>query len=164
MKKTTTLIAAAAAVVLLPGLLVACSGAPSGDATDKASGGSKDSGSSLSSCMRDKGYDMPDPDSGSRVQMLSAPDGVDEAQWRKDLDGCMGDAGAGEGFQKAKLGGTPEQQKAAAECIRKNGFSDYPDGEDAMMSYKPDDEKAFQDASSKCFAEAFGSDEAGESE
>lgn len=157
MKKTTTLIAVAAAVVLLPGLLAACSGAPSGDSTDKASGGGKGSGSSLSSCLRDKGYDMPDPSSGGNSMTLSAPDGVDEEQWSADLEKCMGDMGAGD-VKMAKPAGNPEQLKQVAKCIRDSGFSDWPDDEDGQMSYKPDDQEAFQEASNKCFDDVIGSD------
>jgi len=158
MKKTNTLIAVAAAVVLLPGLLAACSAAPSSDSTDKASGTGKGSGVSMSSCMRDKGYDMPDPDSGSRVQTLSAPDGVDEEQWNADLQTCMGgEGGAGDGFKAAKPAGSPEQLQQIAKCIRDNGFSDYPDDEQGQMSYKPSDADAMQKASQKCFDEVIGS-------
>ncbi|MBF4605118.1 hypothetical protein [Curtobacterium sp. VKM Ac-2884] len=150
-----TITAVAAAVALLPGLLTACSGgAPSDGST--TGNGSSGSGVSLSSCMRDRGYDMSEPGSNSGVQTLAAPDGVDGEQWDTDLQECMGDQGAGEGFQAAKPAGTPEQRKQAAECIRDSGFSDYPDGDAAMQSYRPDDEQAFQDASSKCFDQAFG--------
>ncbi len=153
---TTTIVAVAAAVVLLPGLLAGCSGAPSTDSTDTASGGGKGAGASLASCMRDHGYDMPDPSSGGSTLSLSAPDGIDDEQWKADLQECMGDAGAGEGFQAAKPAGTPEQRKQIAECIRENGFADYPDGDDAMSTYRPDDQDAFQDASSTCFDEVLG--------
>lgn len=154
MQKTKTLIAVAAAVVLLPGLLAGCSGAPSSDSTDRASG-SKGSGASLSSCMRDKGYDMPDPSSGGDTLSLSAPDGVDTEQWSADFDKCMDDSGAGD-VQAAKPMGNPEQLQQIAKCIRENGFADYPDDQEGQMAYKPSDGDALQEASGKCFDEVFG--------
>lgn len=153
-KKTNAIVAVAAAVLLLPGLLTACSGSPSDSSSDTPKAGGKP-GTSMSECMRGKGYDMPDPDAGSKTQTLSAPDGVDEEQWTTDLQSCMGSGGgAGEGFKPAQAG-SPEQEKRVNECIRKNGFSDYPDDADAKQSYKPDDEAAFDDVTSKCLTEAF---------
>ncbi|WP_439693644.1 hypothetical protein ACRQ4B_05300 [Curtobacterium sp. SP.BCo] len=156
MQKTKTLIAVAAAVVLLPGLLAGCSGAPSSDSTDRASG-SKGSGASLSSCMRDKGYDMPDPSSGGREMTLSAPDGVDTEQWSADFAKCAGESGAGD-VQAAKPMGNPEQLQQIAKCIRENGFADYPDDQEGQMAYKPSDTDALADAESKCFEDVFGKD------
>lgn len=160
MTKKTTFIAVAAAVVLLPGLLSACSGAPSSDATDAASG-KKDSGSSLSSCLRDKGYDV--PDAGSGMGTLSAPDGVDQEQWDTDFEKCMGE-GKGAGLQVAPAQpiGSPEQLKQVAKCIRDKGFEDYPDGQDEQASYKADDEQAFTDASTTCFNDILGTDSGGD--
>lgn len=154
-KKTNAVVAVAAAVLLLPGLLTACSGSPSGVPTDTPTAGGNP-GTSLSACMRDKGYDMADPDSGSKTQTLSAPDGVDEEQWGADLQTCMkGEHGAGDGMQAAKPAGSAEQEERAVECIRKNGFSDYPDSEDAKRAYQPNDQDAFDDVTSKCFDQAY---------
>lgn len=154
-KKTNAIVAVAAAVLLLPGLLTACSGSPSGSSSDTPKPGGKP-GTSLSECMRGNGYDMPDPDSGSKTQTLSAPDGVDKEQWAADLQTCMGSGGgAGEGFKPAQAGGNPEQEKQVVECIRENGFSDYPDSEDAKRAYQPNDQDAFDDVTSKCFDQAY---------
>jgi hypothetical protein len=155
-RRTRSLVTVAAAVVLLPGLLAACSsGSPT---TEETSGAKSGSGSSLASCMRDKGYDMEDPSSGSRVQTLSAPDGVDKEQWQQDLNTCLSDeGGAGEGgFKAAAPAGSDEQMRKMAQCIRDGGFSDFPDGEDAIGAYKPDDESAFDDVTSKCGEKIFG--------
>lgn len=154
MMKTKTL---AAAMVLMLGVLTGCSGAPSSELTDKASGNGRNKHASLSSCMRDKGYDMPDPDSGSRVATLSAPEGIDTDQWRADLEKCLGDAGGAAGSpQKAKPFGSPGQLRKVAGCIRENGFSDYPDDERGQMNYKPSDAEVFADAESKCWDEVLG--------
>lgn len=154
-KKTNAIVAVAAAVLLLPGLLTACSGSPSGGSSDTPKAGGNP-GTSLSACMRDKGYDMADPGSGSQSQTLAAPEGVDKDQWDADLQTCLGGAGgAGKGMQEAKPADTAEQQKRADECIRKNGFSDYPDSEDAKRSYRPGDQDVFSDVAQKCTLEAY---------
>lgn len=156
-RRTRSLVAVAAALVLLPGLLAACSsGTPKAEET---SGTKSGSGSSLASCMRDKGYDMEDPSAKSRVQTLSAPDGVDKEQWTKDFEQCLGgEEGAGEGgFAAAKpMPGSEEKMREAAKCIRDGGFSDYPDGPEAQAKYKADDEDAFEDVARKCDEQAFG--------
>lgn len=154
------LFAAACAVILVPTLLTACSGGASDDrtASDQASG----AGATLASCMREQGYDMADPSASGGGTALAAPDGVDAEQWGADLQACLGevraDDGAGDGVQAAQPAGTPEQRQEVAECIRENGFTDYPDDEDAMATFTPDDEEAFRDASSTCYDEAFGSE------
>lgn len=151
---------AVAAVVLLPGLLAACSGSPRPDATTSSTGQAA-KGVSLAECMRDKGYEMPDPKSGGNTMELSAPDGIDQEQYKADLATCLdsttGDAdGAGEAGVAEEAPGGNEQQKKVAECIREHGFADYPDGQDARATYEPDDENAFEDVSKRCSEKAFG--------
>lgn len=146
------LIAVAAAVVLLPGLLTACSGSPENDPTGSPSA----KVASLGDCMREKGYDMPDPKTGSDTMQLSAPDGVDEDQYGADLGKCLdADGGAGEAGG-AKPAGGPEAAEIAG-CIREEGFADYPDDQDGQSKYQPDDEQAFQQVSNQCAEQAFGS-------
>jgi hypothetical protein len=156
-RRTRSLVAVAAAAVLLPGLLAACSsGTPKAEETSASKSGS---GASLASCMRDKGYDMPDPSSSGRGTTLSAPEGVDQEQWSNDLQSCMGESsGAGDGgFQAAKpMPGSDEKLKEMAQCIRDGGFSDYPDGQDAQAKYQADDQSAFEEVAGKCSDEAFG--------
>lgn len=156
-RHTRSLVAVAAAVVLLPGLLAACSSET--PKAEETSGAKSSSGTSLSSCMREKGYEMADPSSSSRVQTLAAPDGVDTEQWSNDLQTCMGDAGgAGDGGFKAAqpMPGLEKKLKEMAQCIRDGGFSDFPDGQDAQAKYQADDQSAFDEVAGKCSDEAFG--------
>ncbi|PYY61770.1 hypothetical protein DEJ17_03375 [Curtobacterium sp. MCSS17_011] len=157
-RRNRTLLAVAAATVLLPGLLTACSGgAPGGGAPTTAGTAAK--GASLAECMRDRGYDLPDPGSGSTLQ-LSAPDGVDEEQYQEDLRSCLDDtAGAGDAEVAEQAPGDDERVLRTAECIRERGFSDYPDDEDAKIRYQPDDEDAFDEVARAC--DAAVSDSAG---
>ncbi|WIB78061.1 hypothetical protein DEJ28_02890 [Curtobacterium sp. MCPF17_002] len=155
------LLSAAAVVVLLPGLLAACSsGSPESDPSKAAAG--KDKGDSVSECMRGKGYDMDDAagtGSGNSMQ-LSVPDGVDKEQWSADFEKCMGPvSGAGDsgGATDAKPGpGQAKKEKKFLQCVRENGFADYPDDPDARGTYQPDDENAFHDVMDTCDREAFG--------
>ena len=150
--KTKTNITLAAAVALLPGLLAACSGAPSAVSTSEATNGNSRNGSSLASCMRDKGYDMADPKSGAET--LSAPEGVDKEQWSTDFNDCFGapEAGAGDGF---KAGGRLPAAAAAeaAACIRDKGFEDFPDSGTEQDQYLASNQSdtALMDASDECF-------------
>lgn len=159
-RRNRSLLAAAAATLLLPGLLAACSGStPGGDAASTADTAAK--GPSLAECMRDKGYDMPDPGSGSGLQ-LSAPDGVDEEQYQGDLRSCLDDtAGAGDARVAEQIPGDDDRTLRTAECIREQGFSDYPDDEDGKIRYQPDDQEAFDEVARACDAEAAESAGAG---
>ena len=145
-----TVLTAMAAVVLLPGLLSACS---SGGSSDQR----QDTGSALSSeggvtsCLRDKGYDMPAPSSNSQMLNLEAPKGVDSQQWDTDLKACMGDSGsAGESGFKQDHQLPADAIASIASCIRENGFEDYPDDQDAQNSYQPGDQDTFQKVSQSC--------------
>ncbi len=164
-RRTRAFLAAATAVLLLPGLLAACSGgSPDGDdtATGSSTGGSAAAGSSLAACMRDQGYDMPDPDGSGSTMQLSTPDGVDPDQYRDDLQRCLGDGtGAGDAQAAKPMGPSPEQARKAAACIREHGFTDYPDDEAAKAQYHPDDEAAFEEVAQTCTEEAFGGSPAG---
>ncbi|OII29599.1 hypothetical protein BIU98_10255 [Curtobacterium sp. MMLR14_010] len=164
-RQTRAFLATATAVLLLPALLTACSGgSPDSDetATGSSTTGSAAKGSSLASCMRDQGYDMPDPDGSRSTMQLSAPDGVDPDQYRDDLKNCLGDGTEAGDVPAAKpMGPEPEQARKAAACIRDHGFADYPDDEEGKIQYRPDDEAAFDEVARSCDAEAFGGSPAG---
>jgi len=154
-RRTRSLVALGAAALLLPGLLAACSGGgPGADSTPDAGTAAK--GSALASCMRDRGYDMQDPDGGSSAQ-ISTPDGVDEEQYRADLKDCVGDgSGAGDAQMAKPMPGAAEKLHEEAACIRDGGFSDYPDDQEAMATYRPADQDAFEEVAKACSDEVFG--------
>jgi|GEM_PF-1903122 len=156
-RRTRSLMSVAAAVVLLPLLRVGCSDpAPDDDATT-ASGGAAP-GVALAECMRDRGYDMPDPGTGTGggSMQLSAPDGVDPEQYQDDLKGCLDDSAAAGDAQAAQpMPGTEEIARRTAECLREQGFPDYPDDQDAQMRFQPDDQQAFDEAAGPCTDAAF---------
>lgn len=156
-RRARAFVATAAAVLLLPGLLVACSSAaPTGDETTAAAGGAS-KGSSLASCMRDEGYDMPDPDGSGSTMQLSAPEGVDPEQYQADLKRCLdAGTGAGDAAMAQPMPGGDERTRKTAECIREHGFSDYPDDEEAKAAWHPDDENAFDEVARSCQAQAAG--------
>jgi len=154
-RRTRSLMSAAAAAVLLPLLLVGCSDTASDDDTTTAAGGAAP-GVALAECMRDRGYDMPDPGTGGGSMQLSAPDGVDPEQYQEDLKGCLDDsAAAGDAKAAQPMPGSEEIARKTAECLREQGFPDYPDDQDAQMRFQPDDQQAFDDAAGPCTDAAF---------
>lgn len=163
-RNRSVLAGAAIAFVLLPGLLAGCS-TRSGDESTGPTAGSARQGATLAECMRGKGYDMPDPSSGDRTMELSAPDGVDQDQYQNDLEECLDDAGgAGEAQAAKPMEGGAEMLRQSAACIRERGFSDYPDDEEGMRAYQPDDQDAFDEVAKVCDEMAFGSDLSGSGE
>lgn len=154
--RTSPLLVAAAVVALVPVLLAGCShrqadSSGAASANDVASGtGAPDT----ADCLRAEGYDIDEPMNG--VQTLDAPDGVDEEQWRDDLERCSAADGAGEGFSASSLMGTPEQRRDLAACIRAAGFPDYPDDDDALSRYRPSDPETFAEVASTCSEDVFG--------
>lgn len=160
MSKKKTITTLAAALVLLPGLLTACASGsdPEGESSaTNGQAGAAAQGAGLTSCLREQGYDLPDQSSGSGTMTLAAPDGVDQEQWMTDLKACLdADGGAGAAFKPAEPVGDPEQLRQVAQCIRDEGFADYPDDEQGQMAYQASDEQALQEASMRCFDEVIG--------
>jgi hypothetical protein len=162
-ERSRTVVAVLAGVLLVPGLLTACSSTPHHDSASRggssSGGASKNSGAvALASCMRDKGYDMEDPSSSGGLQ-LSPPDGVDADQWRTDLVACTGDGkGAGEAQVAKPLPGMEDMARDMAECMRENGFPDYPDDSGDQVGYQPSgDESTYDDVSQTCGEKAYAS-------
>jgi hypothetical protein len=154
-RRTRSLMSAAAAVFLLPLLLVGCSDAAPNDDTTTAAGGAAP-GVALAECLRDRGYDMPDPGTGGESMQLSAPDGVDPEQYHEDLKGCLDDSAAAGDAQAAQpMPGSEEIARKTAECLRGQGFPDYPDDQDAQARFEPDDQEAFNEAAGTCTDAAF---------
>ncbi|PZF33004.1 hypothetical protein [Curtobacterium sp. MCPF17_051] len=154
-RRTRSLMSAAAAVVLLPLLLVGCSDTAPDDDTTTAAGGAAP-GVALAECMRDRGYDMPDPGTGGGAMQLSAPDGVDPEQYQEDLKGCLDDSAAAGDAQAAQpMPGSEEIARKTAECLREQGFPDFPDDQEAQSRFQPDDREAFDEAAGTCTDAAF---------
>jgi len=154
-RRTRSLMSAAAAVVLLPLLLVGCSDTAPDDDTTTAAGGAAP-GVALAECMRDRGYDMPDPGTGGGSMQLSAPDGVDPEQYQEDLTGCLDDSAAAGDAQAAQpMPGSEEIARKTAECLREQGFPDFPDDQEAQNRFQPDDQEAFDEAAHTCTDAAF---------
>jgi hypothetical protein len=161
--RSRSAVAVLAGLLLLPGLLTACSSTPtpdsaSGSGASKNAGASKSSGAAkLAACMRDKGYDMADP-SSSAIN-LSAPDGVDADQWRSDLVSCTGDGkGPGEANVAKPMPGMEDMARDMAECMRDNGFADYPDDQGEQATYTPSgDASTYADVEQTCGEKAYAS-------
>lgn len=147
-RRTRSLMSAAAAVVLLPLLLVGCSDTAPDDDTTTAAGGAAP-GVALAECM-------PDPGTGGGSMQLSAPDGVDPEQYQDDLKGCLDDSAAAGDAQAAQpMPGSEEIARKTAECLREQGFPDFPDDQEAQNRFQPDDQEAFDEAAGTCTDAAF---------
>jgi hypothetical protein len=156
--RSRSAVAVLAGLLLLPGLLTACSSTPDTDSASSGAASGNSGAVELASCMRDKGYDMQDPSSSGGLQ-LSPPDGVDADQWRTDLVACTGDGkGAGEAQVAEPLPGMEGMACDMAECMRENGFPDYPDDSGDQVAYRPSgDESTFNDVSQTCGEKAYAS-------
>lgn len=146
MPSRTTLSSVAAALLLVPVLLTGCS-ATGADAHPSASHepSQRELSAKLTSCLRDKGYDVGEQD-------LRPPKGVDEDAFVRDSDACMQDLGIPAAKEaKGSDPGMAEYARKLAACMRKEGFSDYPDDFDAQAEYQPTgDEQAFLAADERC--------------
>ncbi|WP_413602931.1 hypothetical protein [Curtobacterium sp. Curtsp57] len=158
MLRSRSAVAVLAGLLLLPALLTACSSTPDTGSAPRAGDSGNSGAVELASCMRDKGYDMEDPSSSGGLQ-LSPPDGVDADQWRSDLVACTGDGKApGEANVAKPMPGMEDMARAMAECMRDNGFSDYPDDQGDQASYTPSgDASTFADVEQTCGEKAYAS-------
>lgn len=143
---TTRWLAALAGLLLAPALLTACST----DAPRAAPSPKSDSAADFSSCMRDKGYDVPDPSGDQQGLKLQVPDGIDPEQYNDDLTTCAGadGAGAGNAARAQSVDKDDPKWKKTVACVRDHGFEDFPD--DPAADYEPTDDAAFIDAMQTC--------------
>ena len=133
----TSSLAALASVPLLVLGLAACSPASSG--SDSASGSGVKSDSQVASdalawdvanaqCMRDAGFDVPDPSSDGTSQGLKVGDGVDmdalgraSEKCTAEVTGDLGPRPVSSSEEKARQEGAAEVLEAN-ECLREKGF------------------------------------------
>lgn len=160
MRNRTIIATVTAALLLLPGLLSACASTPdSSTAGGGATGAAtrQDALNQMSTCLRDKGYDL--PDSGSAEgSMLAVPDGADPTQYAADTAACSEEAGLSDGTPAESVADSPDGREAA-ECIREHGFEDYPDDEAGRSTYRGNDDPAFAPVERECWAQVSGAGE-----
>jgi hypothetical protein len=124
--------ALAATAVLLPALLAGCSTTDAPGSTSSPSVADAASASSqLGECLRDAGYNVPDPDLSKGV-VVAPPEGADPDRYAEDFDACRSKLpeSQGGGSQEPSDAEVAEWQKTqlkVAECVREKGFEDFPD-------------------------------------
>ncbi|PZE63526.1 hypothetical protein [Curtobacterium sp. MCBD17_021] len=160
--KTTATLGALAVLLLTPGLLAGCSGNRDdgpGPGTGTSRSAAHAGAGELGDCLRKKGYDVSDDElgvGGGTSAELSLPGGVDEQQWLEDTAACSGTStSAGQVSEAKSPPGYEEADRKASECIREQGFADYPDDDDDRSAYHPADESAFERVAEQCEDEAF---------
>jgi hypothetical protein len=163
--------ALAATAVLLPALLAGCSTTDAPGSTSSPSVADTASASSqLGECLRDAGYNVPDPDLGQGV-VIAPPKGADPERYAEDFSACRAKLpeSQGGGSQEPSAEELAEQQKAdmkVAECVREKGFEDFPDpvdGEFPGVRMTTSGSSPQQEALFACDAE-FGSNATGGAE
>jgi hypothetical protein len=148
------LVVAGVFVIASCGLLAGCAGGP--DTVGERSTPRVDRGAETAACMREKGYEMADPEQG--WFSVGAPEGVDREQWAQDLADCAGsdDAGSASGATEASPG-DQEKRREVASCIRDHGYEDYPDDLAIGEPWTPPgDQDAFDEVSEQCATQAWG--------
>lgn len=97
--------------------------APSASASSAAS--DADQQLKFTQCLRDNGLDVPDPEPGSSRPNINFGD-IDQDKLQAALEKCrtlMPNGGQGQQLDPAQV----EQRRKLAQCIRENGFPDFPD-------------------------------------
>jgi hypothetical protein len=147
--RSRALLATSIALLLIPAALTGCS-----QSSDKGATSSDDSSfdsSEYASCLRERGYDVEDSSDG-----LAMDSGGDLEAFEADSKECTKQAG-GSGESNSSLADDPEtkeQFRKLAQCMRDNGFEDYPDDLAAMQKFEPADQQAFATVAEKCSDEA----------
>lgn len=139
-------VVAVAALLLAPALLAGCSS----DEPDAAPSSGNNGAASFASCMRDKGYDEPDPDPNEKGVALQVPTGVDPDQYQADLGACAGasSSGAGADSEAKPLDANSKEWRKIVKCARDAGFDDFPD--DPAADFQPANPSAFDEAMERC--------------
>lgn len=137
-----------AGFALVASLLSGCSAGGPPAPTDSASGvgDPRERASAIFGCLRDKGYDVADPEGNQ----LSIPDGVDPDQYGKDLNACAHSVPGGPAGEAVAAPPSAEESAAFARCIREGGFPDFPDDIEAQAEYTTGDEKGLEERYDHC--------------
>ncbi|WIB60706.1 hypothetical protein DEJ13_02440 [Curtobacterium sp. MCLR17_007] len=147
------LLVAAAIAVTLPFSVAACSTQPSADPGTSAGSGV---GAKWGSCMRDAGFDVEDPDDTAVEAGLSkAPAGADRAAFSAAASACTEKAGV-ERASSADQQKWERQYAQVANCIRENGYDDFPEQEPGSLNtsvYQRSSEPQFETVVDDCLAE-----------
>jgi hypothetical protein len=149
-------IVAGAALLLTVGL-AGCSGADDGTASGASTSSATGIGAKWGSCMRDAGYDVPDPDDALVASgTVVTPQGVDQEQYAEDADHCSSELGV-ERADSADQDEWTRQYAQVASCIREE-YPDFPEQKPGVLGIGPDDyaratEDGFQDRADACLHE-----------
>lgn len=158
MKHTTTrrlrgTLGSLAVLGTLPFLLIACSGPSESSTAARADAGA---GATWGACMRDAGFDVPDPDDATVASgVTSGPAGVDQAAFSEAAKTCAQRAGV-EPASDADHQKWSRQYTQVASCIREHGYPDFPEQKDggiSTMDYPRAQEPAFEETFDECLAE-----------
>lgn len=146
-------VTAATLVLALVGL-VACSSTGNDTASDSRTSSAQGIGAKWGHCMREAGYDVPDPDDALVASgTVLTPQGVDEDQYAADADECSTRLGVQRSDSADQDKWTREYAQVAS-CIREE-YPDYPEQEPGVLGMSPDDypratEEAFQHRADEC--------------
>lgn len=156
-RRTLRTTLAATAVIVAAVLLASCSSTE--NSRDRSAGSSSSAQRArldAAQCLRDKGYDVPDP--GSEDAEVAVPEGADPDRYLQDSAACDAAAGLDGAAADAE---EPESLTAAvapqiAECMRDAGYPDFPEDEDAIGAFQnhADDPEAVGTALQTCTAKS----------
>lgn len=154
---TKTVLGVVAAALLAPALLAGCSS--SGTTTKPSSQSSANSkaaeDAAFGDCIRSKGFEWDDSGDTGDSTTATLPDGASPEAFDEAITACSkqvspdGQAGA------AELPRDPKADRALGECVRRQGFEDYPDDAPGQAAYEPEDATAFGPVEKACLAEAY---------
>jgi len=138
-RRTSALGTLSVCAVLLPALLAGCSTDDDATSAATSAGGGTSASAQLGQCLRDAGYDVDDPDLDEGM-VVAVPNGADAdeyaAAFAECREGLPESAGGGEAAQEpsaAELAEWQESQLKVAECVRQEGFEDFPDPVDGAF-------------------------------
>lgn len=149
----TRFLGAALLAAALPLGLTACS---SHDSASGASSTAEGVGAKWSACMRDSGFDVTDvSDDEARSGAFRIPEGADSASFTERAQQCSGEVGI-EGASDEQQQQWDREYAAVASCIRENGYDDFPEQKDGVIStngYPRASEAHFDEVFHECLAE-----------
>jgi hypothetical protein len=137
MNKASVLLAASAAVLALT--VAGCGG--SGDSKSSSSSSSSSNANSTleqavkyAQCMRENGVtDFPDPDKNGRFVIAAGGPNQNSPQVKKAKQACKSQEPPGIKDDPAQVAQAQNEWLKFAQCMRKNGISDFPDPQDGRL-------------------------------
>jgi hypothetical protein len=132
MNKASVLLAVSAAALALTA--AGCGGSGASNSSSSSSNPTLERAVKYAQCMRENGVtNFPDPDKNGRFMIAAGGPNQNSSQFKKAKQACKSQEPPGIQDDPAQISHDQKEWLNFAQCMRKNGISDFPDPQDGRL-------------------------------